>query len=78
MQVHLYVGFFYLIGIIVLHEPWLAESLHAEPQDREEGQLTIKLYIALDLFLFCCVGVDASNPTLFQGQLYCFPPSNLL
>lgn len=52
MQVYLYAGFFYLIGTIVLHEPWLAESLDAEPQDREEGQLTIKLYIALDLFFF--------------------------
>lgn len=79
MQVHLYAGFFsHLTGTIVLREPWLAQSLDAEPQDREEGQLTIKLYITLDLFFFCCVGVDASNPTLFQGQLYYFPPSNLL
>lgn len=56
MQVHLYAGFFsHLTGTIVLREPWLAQSLDAEPQDREEGQLTIKLYITLDLFFFFAV-----------------------
>lgn len=48
--------FSHLIGTMVLCEPWLAQSLDAEPQDREEGQLTIKLHITLDLFFFLLCG----------------------
>lgn len=58
-------GFFSIVNTVVLHNPWLVQSMDTEPQI---WRANCKLYSDFGL----CREAGSLTPALFKGQLYIF------